>query len=71
MFGIDLTGQRKPLSLAAVPQDLLKAPDRDAGLPRIRLEDGTTALNIHLLGYHKGIGRQVHLYVNHLQKGQE
>lgn len=71
MFGIDLTGQRKPLSLEAVPQDLLKAPDRDAGLPRIRLEDGTTALNIHLLGYHKGIGRQVHLYVNHLQKGQE
>lgn len=71
MFGIDLTGHRKPLSLAAVPQDLLKAPDRDASLPRIRLEDGTTALNIHLLGYRKGIGRQVHLYVNHLQKGQE
>lgn len=71
MFGIDLTGRCKPLSLAAVPQDLLKTPDRDAGLPPIRLEDGTMALNIHLLGYHKEIGRQVHLYVNHLQKGQE
>lgn len=71
MFGIDLTGRRKPLSLAAVPQDLLKAPDRDADLPRIRLEDGTTAVNIHLLGYHKGVGQQAHLYVNHLQKGQE
>lgn len=71
MFGIDLTGRRRPLSLASVPKDLLKAPDRDADLPRIRLEDGTTTVNIHFLGYHKGIGREVHLYVNHLQKGQE
>ncbi len=71
MFGIDLTGHRKPLSLAAVPSDLLKAPDRDEGLPPVRLDGGTTSVDIHFLGYHKGIGQEAHLYVNDLRKGQK
>ena len=71
MFGIDLTGHRKPLSLAAVPSDLLKAPDRDEGLPPVRLAGGTTKVSLHFLGYHNGIGHEMHLYVNDLQKGQE
>ena len=70
MFGIDLTGHRKPLSLAAVPAELLAAPDREEGLPPVRLEGGTTHVNIHLLGYHKGIGRTARLYVNDIKDGQ-
>ena len=71
MFGIDLTGQRKPLSLTSVPSELLKTPDRDEGLPQVKLAGGTSKVNIHFLGYHKGIGHEMHLYVNDLQKGQE
>ena len=70
MFGIDLTGHRKPASLAAVPAEYLRTPDGEEGLPPVRLEDGTTHVNIHLLGYHKGIGRTARLYVNDIKDGQ-
>lgn len=70
MFGIDLTGRRKPLSLDAVPAGYLTALDREEGLPPVRLEGGTTNVNIHLLGYHKGIGQTARLYVNDLKDGQ-
>ena len=71
MFGIDLTGRGRRLSLDSVPVDVLQAPDRNEGLPAVRLESGRTDLNVHFLGYHEGIGREVHLYVNNLVKGQE
>lgn len=70
MFGIDLTGHRKPVSLAAVPAEYLRTPDREEGLPPVRLEGGTTNVDIHLLGYHKGIGQTARFYVNDLKDGQ-
>lgn len=71
MFGIDLTGRGRRLSLDSVPVDVLQTPDRNEGLPAVRLESGRTDLNVHFLGYHEGIGKEVHLYVNNLVKGQE
>lgn len=71
MFGIDLTGRGRKLSLSAVPEEVRRIPDRNEGLPVIRLEKGTSNVNVHFLGYHEGIGKEVHLYVNDLQKGQE
>lgn len=71
MFGIDLAGKGRRLSLGSVPKEILRAPDRNEGLPEIRLESGSTQVNIHFLGYSEGIGREAHLYVNNLLKGQE
>ena len=71
MFGIDLTGRGRHLSLDSVPKDVLQTPDRNEGLPAIRLESGSTEVNFHFLGYSEGIGKEAHLYVNHLIKGQE
>ena len=71
MFGIDLTGKGRRLSIGAVPTGIQCAPDRNEGLPEIRLESGRTEVNIHFLGYHEGVGREAHLYVNNLRKGQE
>ena len=71
MFGIDLTGRGRRISLDSVPSDVLRTPDRNEGLPEIRLESGSTDVNIHFLGYSDGIGKEAHIYVNHLVKGQE
>ena len=71
MFGIDLTGKKKPLPLNGMPKSVRMAPDRNMGLLEIPLKDGETAVNFHLYGYHAGIGKTIRLYVNNLEKDQE
>ena len=72
ILGIDLTGKRTPLDICRmVPAFARMTPDREAGLPAPMMTDGTTTVNVNLLGYHAFGGNDVHIYVSHLDSGQE
>lgn len=72
ILGIDLTGKRKPLDICRmVPAFARMEPDREEGLPPVTMTDGTTTVNVNLLGYHACGGNNVRIYVSHLDSGQE
>jgi thiol-disulfide isomerase/thioredoxin len=58
IYDIDLTGKAsRPEYPEGLPQELRNTPpDVPASLPEAELKIGTTRINLHLLGYRKGMG---------------
>jgi thiol-disulfide isomerase/thioredoxin len=66
IFDIDLTGKAVyPEFPEGLPVDVKNAKyDVSGKLPEPILQVGETKLNVHLLGYRKGLGNTVNMYVN-------
>ena len=71
LYGVDLTGKKEyPRYPEGLPRELRKAPE-DGPVPEPILAVGTTAVNVRLLGYRRGMVKEVAMYVNSLLNGQE
>lgn len=71
LYGIDLTGKKEyPQYPEGLPRELRKAP-ADGPVPDPILAVGTTTVNVRLLGYRKGMTKEIAMYVNSLLNGQE
>lgn len=71
LYGVDLTGKKEyPRYPEGLPRALRKAPE-DGPVPEPILAVGTTTVNVRLLGYRRGMVKEVAMYVNSLLNGQE
>ncbi len=71
LYGVDLTGKKEyPRYPEGLPRSLRKAPE-DGPVPEPILAVGTTTVNVRLLGYRRGMVKEVAMYVNSLLNGQE
>lgn len=71
LYGVDLTGKKEyPRYPEGLPRELRKAPE-DGPVPEPILAVGTTTANVRLLGYRRGMAKEVAMYVNSLLNGQE
>lgn len=71
LYGVDLTGKKEyPRYPEGLPRELRKAPE-DGPVPEPILAVGTTTANVRLLGYRRGMAKEVAIYVNSLLNGQE
>lgn len=71
LYGVDLTGKKEyPRYPEGLPRELRKAPE-DGPVPEPILAVGTTTVNVRLLGYRRGMVKEVAMYVNSLLNGQE
>ena len=71
LYGVDLTGKKEyPRYPEGLPRELRKAPE-DGPVPEPILAVGTTTVNDRLLGYRRGMAKEVAMYVNSLLNGQE
>ena len=71
LYGVDLTGKKEyPRYPEGLPRELRKAPE-DGPVPEPILAVGTTTVNVRLLGYRRGMAKEVAMYVNSLLNGQE
>ena len=71
LYGVDLTGKTEyPRYPEGLPRELRKAPE-DGPVPEPILAVGTTTVNVRLLGYRRGMVKEVAMYVNSLLNGQE
>lgn len=71
LYGVDLTGKKEyPRYPEGLPRALQKAPE-DGPVPEPILAVGTTTVNVRLLGYRRGMVKEVAMYVNSLLNGQE
>lgn len=71
LYGVDLTGKKEyPRYPEGLPRELRKAPE-DGPVPKPILAVGTTTVNVRLLGYRRGMAKEVAMYVNSLLNGQE
>ena len=71
LYGVDLTGKKEyPRYPEGLPRALRKTPE-DGPVPEPILAVGTTTVNVRLLGYRRGMVKEVAMYVNSLLNGQE
>lgn len=71
LYGVDLTGKTEyPEYPEGLPKALRKAP-KDGPVPDPIFAVGETTVNVHLLGFHEGIFKDITLYVNSLLNGQK
>lgn len=71
LYGVDLTGKTEyPEYPEGLPKALRKAP-KDGPVPDPIFAVGETTVNVHLLGFHEGMFKDVTLYVNSLLNGQK
>ena len=63
LYGVDLTGKKEyPRYPEGLPRALRKAPE-DGPVPEPILAVGTTTVNVRLLGYRRGMVKEVAMYV--------
>ena len=71
LYGVDLTGKKEyPRYPEGLPRALRKTPE-DGPVPEPILAVGTTTVTVRLLGYRRGMVKEVAMYVNSLLNGQE
>lgn len=71
LYDIDLTGKTAyPELPEGLPKELRKTP-KDGPVPDPIFAVGETTVNVHLLGFHEGMFKDVTLYVNSLLNGQK
>lgn len=72
LFGIDLTGKKEYDLPEGLPEEAMKAsttlPD---SVPAPVFKVGETTVNLHLLGYRKGLAAEANLYLNTLLNRQQ
>jgi thiol-disulfide isomerase/thioredoxin len=75
IYGIDLTGKASYSGhLESLPQEIRDTqPDMSVSLPEAELEIGTTHINLHLLGYRKGMsnGKATMYNIRFLPQGED
>lgn len=66
LWGIDVTGRRtEPDWLSEIPKAIREhEPDFTAEIPEVRLDTGTTTLDVQMLGFRSGMPRKLMLYVD-------
>lgn len=70
LFGIDLTGKTEYDTPQGIPAEAL-AMDADASMPAPIFRIGETTVDLHLLNYHKELGKEIKFYVNTLLGNQD
>lgn len=66
IYGVDLTGKKKFNTYPEELPESLRTEPKEGPVPDLITEIGETTVNVHLLGFHKGMFSQVSLYVNSL-----
>ena len=71
IYDIDLTGKRDANRPADLPKTLKKSPAKDKPTPQYSYTIGESVVNIHLLGYRKGVCSEIAISINSPFEGEQ